>query len=1028
MPEHTPRPESFSLNVVLPPPTGQHDPAPAGSTGALDRIAPVPAAAPAPVSPAPTVSPVPMVNPAPAASFSAVPAPLTQAVINPAPAAAATLPMTLALVGLPGAPAGTANPAPWTLLWFSRRIASLLDNRTPTIGTPDVVRDSENGKKFHIVVPTADSDADKVTTTVVKGPAHGTVTRNADGSYVYVADASYSGTDSFVVQASDAAAGLHIHGLGGLLSAIFGGSGGHTSTATVTIDVSGGPLATTNTPPTASPPNAATGTITGSVAPMVSGGTAPITFTGPANQTSAKGGSVVVNSDGTYTYTPTADMRHAASAVPQTSGFTTFALFTAPDDPTADTFDVIAHDAQGGTAALTVPVTISPQNAAPTATPQTPSLPGKATGAVSGVVAMADADHDPLTVTIGGTGVTQTTTPGTYTTPNGTLVFDSATGAYTYTPTSAARLAATVDGAPPAGLSDSFTVTVNDGHSGITTQSVTVAIPSAKTTIALPGTPIGGPAITASGTVYQLYSVTTVEPAPIPGDPDVETTTYHVLVDDPRATGIQTIDLPADGGQPYYDGGVVANGDNANLTLWASPPDYYATTQHVYGFATDPTTGAATMTHTWAQGVGGASQQVGGDSYFVTTLLDSSMQNGTTTVWKANDGAAATEVKSWAVTGPTYSSAGPDGRFYLVNSDYSASRTTVLAVDPVSGDTVPLDIDGTPTSQLHWSDPAPDGSRTAYLLTRNNDTNTSYVTAIEARPGGGPESRTLQLSSGDWLSDANLSVRAHGATVTSYTVTILGPRFVADGTDYLLVAPNLPADADTRFVTAPDGTVYTMTALDISNIGAPVNAYVIPPGGTAVSIAIEGVQTYSPMYLGPDGRGYLVTIDGPDTKLWIVDETATAASPITVPGLTDGVVIFGPDGATYFTTGTTNAYGYLPTTLNVVDPTTHALTSTPLPFALDYLGSVDYSSLQFADDGTAYLVPQYPPIDSDGNTTVIARIDPHTRTASTLTLHEAPVYGNYHEASGITSHTFVQQTFDAAGGANDGSSLTIVRL
>ena len=53
----------------------------------------------------------------------------------------------------------------------------------------------------------ADSDSVALTATLVKGPSHGTLTLNADGSFVYQPAAGYSGPDGFTYTANDADTG-----------------------------------------------------------------------------------------------------------------------------------------------------------------------------------------------------------------------------------------------------------------------------------------------------------------------------------------------------------------------------------------------------------------------------------------------------------------------------------------------------------------------------------------------------------------------------------------------------------------------------------------------------------------------------------------------------------------------------------------------------------------------------------------------------------------------------------------------------
>ena len=52
----------------------------------------------------------------------------------------------------------------------------------------------------------SDAEGDGLSAMLVTGPAHGTLTLNADGSFIYTPDANYHGADSFTYRASDGVA------------------------------------------------------------------------------------------------------------------------------------------------------------------------------------------------------------------------------------------------------------------------------------------------------------------------------------------------------------------------------------------------------------------------------------------------------------------------------------------------------------------------------------------------------------------------------------------------------------------------------------------------------------------------------------------------------------------------------------------------------------------------------------------------------------------------------------------------------
>ncbi|MBI3212479.1 MAG: hypothetical protein HYZ38_01545 [Mycobacterium sp.] len=220
-------------------------------------------------------------------------------------------------------------------------------------------------------------------------------------------------------------------------------------------------------------PNAATGVVTGKVSASDADKN-PLTFSAPVQST--KGGSVVFNAtNGEFTYTPTAAIRHSA------------ALSGAPASAKTDTFTVTVSDGFGGTVTKLVTVSVSPKNTAPTvAASPTVATPNSSTGAVSGSLGATDADTDTLSFAA---------KP-----KKGTVTF-AAGGEFVYTPTAAARHAAAKTGASAATKADTFTVTITDGFGGTTTKSVTVAILPANTAPVIPSAAVLNPPNTSTGVV-----------------------------------------------------------------------------------------------------------------------------------------------------------------------------------------------------------------------------------------------------------------------------------------------------------------------------------------------------------------------------------------------------------------------------------------------------------------------------------------------------------------------------------------------
>ena len=353
---------------------------------------------------------------------------------------------------------------------FFRGVSAFFNNQTPqlrptqtTQGAAGVVTGLLNA---------VDPDSPRLSYTITEGPTHGAAAVSPDGNWTYTPDAAVAAgvTDSFRVTVSDAPSGFAIHGLAGLLNLLsFGliGSRGDSSTSPVAVIVA--PFTPANRAPVLSTPvvgtpNASTGVVTGSVNATDADGDT-VVYGAPAS--TAKGAIIINAGTGAFTYTPTLAARNTAAAPGAT-----------PADR-ADGFTVTVTDGHGGTATAAITVAISPAvapaNRAPVLSTPVVGTPNATTGVVTGIVSATDADGDTLTYSA----------PAS--TAKGAIIINAGTGAFTYTPTVAARNTAAAPGATAADRADGFTVTVVDGRGGTASTAVTVAVsptPDASTPLA----------------------------------------------------------------------------------------------------------------------------------------------------------------------------------------------------------------------------------------------------------------------------------------------------------------------------------------------------------------------------------------------------------------------------------------------------------------------------------------------------------------------------------------------------------------
>lgn len=256
------------------------------------------------------------------------------------------------------------------------------------------------------------------------------------GAYTYIPNRASSATsDSFQLVSTD--------------------KFGHTSTTTVTVPVS-----------TASPVtniNSSTlGKVTGNL--NIGADSGLMTYSLGVGPNAARG-TVVVNADGSFTYTRTAP------------GHT---------QPTPDSFTILGTDSTGKTVTIAT-VNVSPQvsNTAPVITQTTTDVGSSNqskwglntstwTQTTTGKITTTDADGDTRSYSL----VDPSSHAGVTTTANGGTVAFNADGTYTYTITKnrAYFHGAAKQGAAGAAVNDSFTVAVSDGYGGTAYTTVTMAI------------------------------------------------------------------------------------------------------------------------------------------------------------------------------------------------------------------------------------------------------------------------------------------------------------------------------------------------------------------------------------------------------------------------------------------------------------------------------------------------------------------------------------------------------------------------
>ena len=303
---------------------------------------------------------------------------------------------------------------------------------------------------------------------------YGSLTLNADGTYIYTLN-----------NASPAVQGL---GAGETATDVFtytvtDGHGG-TGSNTLTVTIRG-----TNDVPTVA---AATASATED-AQITASGTLPLpqdtdihdtlTFTTKVAEAGLYG-TLTLNADGSYTYT-----LNNASPLVQGLG---------AGESVTDAFIYTASDGHGGTVSNTLTVTINGTNDTPSVAAATASVVEDLAPTVSGTLPHpTDTDiHDAVAF------IPQSNAAGAY----GSLTLN-ANGTYTYILNNGLPAVQALN--TGGSLTDTFTYTVNDGHGGTASNTLTVTIH---------GTDEGLPGLTVADVVEDVRPFTQVT-LPVPSDP-----------------------------------------------------------------------------------------------------------------------------------------------------------------------------------------------------------------------------------------------------------------------------------------------------------------------------------------------------------------------------------------------------------------------------------------------------------------------------------------------------------------------------
>jgi M6 family metalloprotease-like protein len=756
---------------------------------------------------------------------------------------------------------------------------ALNSNRAPVAGNDSYTTNEDT--PLTIPAPgvlSNDTDNGPLTAVKVSDPSHGTLTLNADGSFSYTPAANWNGSDSFTYKANDGASDSNI------------------ATVNLTVNpVNDAPVAVDdsystdeNTPLTIATPG-----VLGNDTDIDSSTLTAALESGPAH------GTLILNADGSFTYTPVAG-------------------YYGPDS-----FTYIVNDGGLYSNVGTVSLTVNHVNHTPVAQDQSVITDQDTPVAITLVA--TDPDNDPLTYNIGagpahgtlsGTGADQTYTPNagyygpdnfTFTATDGTLASNVATVSITVThvnhapvavadsystdedtpltvptagvlandadaesnPLSAAlvtgpahgTLTLNTDGSfsytPAANWngSDSFTYKANDGALDSNTATVTLivnpvndapvaddqAVTTAEDTakaITLTGSDVEGSALTftvVSGPAHGSLSGTA---------PDV------IYTPDANYNGPDSFTFK------ISDGGLESNIATVSITVTpvndapVAGDDSYSTSRNV------PLTIAA-------PGVLGNDTDI--DSTVLTVVPESDPAHGTLTL--TADG-------SFTYT-PSANYAGPDSFTYRANDGAADSNVATVTINVVATNRAPVAVD----DSYIVDEDAPLTISASGVLSNDTDEDGNTLTAVLV---SGSAHGTLAFNAdgsftyapaANWSGSDSFTYKANDGAGDSNTATVtITVNAVNDAP--VVVNDSYNTNEDAPLNMAVPGVLSNDTDVEGNTL---TTVLVTGPAHGALTFNTDGSFTYTPAasYSGPDSFTYQANDGAADSNIATVDITVT---------------------------------------------------------------------------------------------------------------------------------------------------------